>query len=105
MDEATLSRKIRLALQKEFPGSYWAKIAGGPHQRKGLPDIVGCVHGQFIGIEVKLPSRRHEKGAVTEIQQDTLNMIYNAGGCSFVAYDVQEIIRDIKTCLKAVGKL
>jgi Holliday junction resolvase len=100
MKESYLCRKIRLALEREFPKSYWVKIAAGPFQTTGLPDLVGCVEGYFIGIEVKLPKRKTEVGAVTARQQNVLNHIQEAKGLSIVAYDDKGAVVEIKHFLE-----
>jgi hypothetical protein len=41
-------------------GGYWVKIHGGPFQRVGLPDLIGCVNGLFFGLEVKLEGETYE---------------------------------------------
>jgi hypothetical protein len=41
-------------------GGYWVKIHGSPFQRVGLPDIIGCVEGLFIALEVKQPGGDYE---------------------------------------------
>jgi hypothetical protein len=90
--EARLTRKILTQLRKEF-GGYWVKIHGGPFQRIGLPDIIGCVQGKFVGFEVKVPQR---KDNVSDLQQANIDAIEAAGGTSAVitSYeDAAEILR------------
>src|SRR5271157_905687 len=98
MKESDLSRKIKQALQKEFHGSYWFKTAAGPYQTTGLPDIIGCVNGKFVGIEVKMPKRLD---TVSVLQQSNLDTITKAGGLSFVATDAKEAVDEVK---KYIGK-
>jgi hypothetical protein len=52
--ESRLQARIRLALESEI-GGYWRKIHGSPFQRSGIPDIIGCVEGFFMALEVKRP--------------------------------------------------
>lgn len=50
--------------------------------RRGVPDYVGCVAGQFVALELK-----HSKFVkVDELQQWNLDAIANACGISFVTY-------------------
>ncbi|MDE2101522.1 MAG: VRR-NUC domain-containing protein [Patescibacteria group bacterium] len=79
--EGRLAKKIRLALRAEL-GGLWVKIHGGPFQASGLPDIVGCLHGRFIGIEVKRPGREN---TLTPLQVATLEAIRKSGGIAFMA--------------------
>ena len=67
--ETRLVAKILMALHQSV-GGYWVKVHGSPYQRVGLPDLIGCVQGLFIGLEVKLPGgdyepiQRHEAGRI-----------------------------------------
>jgi len=64
----------------------------------GLPDIIGCVQGRFIGIEVKRPERIDR---VTPLQQAILDEITRNGGLAFVASDPQSVIEKIQTFLNS----
>ena len=47
--------------------------------RAGIPDIIGCLEGQFLGIECKAG-----KGTTTALQERELTRIQNAGGYALV---------------------
>lgn len=53
--ERQLTTEIMRALKSR--GGFWIKIAGSPSQVTGMPDIIGCYRGRFVGLEVKLPER------------------------------------------------
>lgn len=86
MNESKLQKQIRDALMK-WENLYCVKMHGGPHQARGLPDIVGVVEGIFFGIEVKMPGK--EK-TLTPIQKKKLNDIANAGGIAIIATSVEQ---------------
>ena len=77
-------------------GAYWEKIHGGSiYQSSGIPDLIACVDGRFVGIEVK-----REKGNTTsKIQEYKLRKIKEAGGVAIVARSVE----DVKQALKEGG--
>ncbi len=50
----------------------------------GTPDLVGCVEGRFIGLEVKA-----EKGYLNAAQQDCREAIWAAGGVCYVAFGLE----------------
>lgn len=75
MKEADLSKKIAKKMRDR--GCWAVKIAGGPRQGAGLPDIIGCYAGCFLGIEVKLPGK--EK-TITQLQSARLEAISSRGG-------------------------
>ena len=51
----------------------------------GTPDILCCLNGKFIGIEVK-----KEDGVVSKIQEYHIKKIKEAGGIAFVARSLQD---------------
>lgn len=57
---------------------YWA---GAQFTRSGVPDILACVNGYFIGIEVKA-----QNGRASELQLYHVRKIREAGGFAFVLY-------------------
>lgn len=59
--ETRLVHKITEALENRFPGSYFRKIHGNPFQHGGIPDLVGCVEGMFVGLEVKTDEGKSSK--------------------------------------------
>lgn len=96
--EARLQRKIREALIREF-GGWWVKIWGGPFQRKGTPDILGCVKGRFFAFEAKMP-----KGRLSDIQRQTIRDIRNQGeGSAHVVFSEQQAIRIVRAHLAKAG--
>ena len=85
--ENKLQSKIKKRLENEFLGSLWIKVHGGPYQQAGIPDLLGCVEGTFIGLEVKLPGKEH---TTTKLQKHMLNMISRAGGIAAVVSDPED---------------
>lgn len=84
MLEKDLTRKIKKAL----PG-YWIKIPGSAYLA-GVPDLIGCVDGKFVAIEVKRPDTSY---GVTERQAAHIRMIQEAGGIAGVATSVEEALK------------
>jgi hypothetical protein len=101
--EGRLQKKMKEELQKAFPSSFWYKTHGSQFQQKGIPDLVGCVNGRFIGIEVKIPGK--EK-TLTKIQEHTIKLICDASGLSFMStdidYSIDMIRKYISKSLKAI---
>lgn len=88
--ETRLVRDILEALRRK--GGFWYKVHGGPFQRVGLPDIIGCYKGRFVAIEVKCPGNKP-----TLIQQHVIGQIREAGGTVGVAYNVSQALSLLKT--------
>lgn len=57
---------------------YWG---GGEFTKAGIPDILCCCDGHFLGIEVKAP-----KGKPTALQLHNLKKIDEAGGYAILLY-------------------
>jgi len=91
--EKQIENKIKRLLADR--GAYYFKHFGCKFSRVGVPDLVCCYKGRFIGIEVKRPSG----GIVSEIQQINLNQINNAGGIGIVARSIEEV----ENCLNYIN--
>ena len=57
---------------------YWG---GGQFTKAGVPDIIACIGGHFVGIEVKA-----ENGKPSELQQYNIEMIRRSGGIGLILY-------------------
>lgn len=56
---------------------YWA----GPYSKSGIPDIIACVDGHFVGIEVKAPN-----GKPSELQKRNVRLIQECRGLGYILY-------------------
>lgn len=86
--EAKIGKKIREYL--EGIGAFVFKVHGGPQMTAGLPDLIACVGGLFIGIEVKCPGQ-----LPTQIQKLRHEQIRKADGVAFVATSVDDVEREL----------
>lgn len=59
-------------------GAWFFKPYMSGYGRSGIPDIVACLHGVFIGVEVK-----REGKDPTKIQDRRMMEIRHAGGLAF----------------------
>jgi len=71
-DKVAAIKKYLLSLGADV--FFW-KEHGGPYGTSGVPDIICCYRGRFIGMECKLPG-----GRLTELQKRVINKINRAGG-------------------------
>lgn len=85
--ESKLSRKIMEQLRLQ--GWFCFKVHGSEHMMAGLPDIMVCAEGQFIGLETKMPQSRDN---VSPVQRLVHSKINNAGGTAAVVCSPQEAI-------------
>lgn len=68
------------------PGVWHLKIAGGTMQRGGIPDVLICVCGRFLMVELKVPPYFASPRQIHEIRR-----INDAGGIARVCRSVQEV--------------
>ena len=61
---------------------------GGPYSAHGIPDIIGCVGGEFFAIECKAPGKA---GSTTANQERVIEEINASGGVVFVATDAKQV--------------
>jgi Holliday junction resolvase len=96
--ESRLSRKIIDALQLE--GHFCFKVHGSEMMMAGLPDIIVCAKGLFIGLEVKLPETRSN----TSLRQEYVHeKIRNSGGVAEVVCSPAEAIVAVRRAVAAAG--
>lgn len=88
--EARIGKKIREHI--EARGGFVFKVHGGPQMMNGLPDLICCIQGLFIGIEVKQPGHNP-----TERQKFVHSLIRRSGGVAIVAHSVEEAAEHLET--------
>lgn len=79
-----MTSKSESALQKEclrwaksLPEIWVLKVVGSGVQSSGVPDVIMCVKGRFVAIELKRPDG---KGKLSDIQKAQIERIRRAGG-------------------------
>ena len=104
VDEAGVVRAIMRAVKAKYPDSFVWKVHGGPYQGSGQPDLAMCVHGLYVGIEVKHQkpgeSEKHARSRATPGQRQKIKEIIKAGGIAGVALNVPEALEIIERGLK-----
>jgi Holliday junction resolvase len=77
--EKSYENKIKRYLKER--GCYRVKYHGNYYSENGTPDILACVNGHFVAIEVKA-----DNGHPSELQLVKIADIRKAGGFGYVAY-------------------
>lgn len=75
--EAKVKKKVKEILD-QMEVYHFSPMQNGMG-RAGIPDIIGCLDGQFLGIECKAG-----RGTTTALQERELTRIQNAGGYALV---------------------
>ena len=81
--EKILETRVKAFLKSEgcWLVKYWG---GGSYTRAGVPDLLVCCEGIFIGVELKA-----EKGRPSALQLHELHTIRDAGGLAVLLYPDQ----------------
>ena len=90
--EKTFENKVKLYLKQK--GGYFIKTHGDRFSKVGVPDLIVCYKGLFIGIELKAPN-----GKPSELQLYNLREIEKSGGISYLLYpkDFEKFKKDLES--------
>ena len=75
---------------------WYFKVWGGLFQKAGIPDIVGCCNGRFIGLEIKAST-----GKPSKLQLYVIDKIKSSGGYARTVYpcDYDNLVSDLNLIL------
>lgn len=79
MTEKQFETKVKQFLKSH--NIWFTKIWGGGFQKAGIPDILACVNGRFVAIELKGSS-----GKPTELQKYNIKKINESNGVGIILY-------------------
>lgn len=77
--EKLFENKIKKFLSEN--GCYFIKYFANSFTKSGIPDVLACVNGYFVAIEVKAAN-----GKPSELQLYNIEAIKKAGGIAIVLY-------------------
>lgn len=91
--EKNFENKIKKYLDKK--GCWFVKFFANAYTSSGIPDILSCINGRFVGIEVK-----QESGKPSLLQKVHLKNIGEAGGIGVLVYpsgydDLKDLIDNL----------
>lgn len=94
MTEKQFQKKV-IKYLKATPKTWFVKVWGGGFQRSGIPDLICCVNGVFIAVELK-----GGDGRVSELQKMNIRQINEAGGIGLILYpkgyeDFKKIVEEV----------
>ena len=76
-DEKNFENKIKNFLDEQ--GCWYVKYFANAYTKKGIPDLLCCVNGYFLAIEVKA-----ENGKPSDLQKWNVSKIRHCGGHAFI---------------------
>jgi len=97
MTERQFQTKV-IKYLKALPNTWLFKVWGGGFQKAGIPDLICCINGVFVAIELKA-----EYGKATELQKMNIKQINASGGIGVILYPAgfdtfKKIIEGVLTC-------
>lgn len=83
---------------KYEPIGWYYKVWGGGYQKAGIPDIVACVNGVFVAIELKSAT-----GHASDLQKLNVHRINEANGIAIILYpsgfdEFKKMMREVIGC-------
>lgn len=88
MLEKNVENKIKRWLQSKH--IYFFKVHGSSFMQPGIPDIIACVNGRFVGIEVKNEGKLNTQSEQQKIHEE---LIKQSGGI-FILADCLDTVKD-----------
>lgn len=93
-NENQLQAQVWKMVIERYPSAWIFHPVGGPYQKPGVPDLLICIDGYFIGMELKHPkpgeSIEHARNRATVQQRKEIKRINAAGGIAGVVVSVKE---------------
>lgn len=101
--EGRLQAAIVKAVRKRWSNVWIFHPVGSPYQATGVPDLLICVDGLFVGMEIKNPrpgeSPEHTTSRVTPGQRAQIRAINRAGGTAGAVTSVEEAVALVEFAL------
>ena len=95
MTEKQFQKKV-INYLNSLPHTWFFKVWGGGFQRSGIPDLICCINGVFVALELK-----GKGGKPTKLQELNINHINAAGGIGLILYPAD--FKEFKTLVKEVS--
>jgi len=78
-------QQIQTNIIKLVKKQYNGYVVNGNYSTAGIPDLICCIDGKFIGIEVKKPGEQPR-----ELQYHHIDLIVKSGGYAFYTTSVDD---------------
>lgn len=95
-EEKRFENRIKSLLDKY--GTYYFKYWAGPFSKSGIPDVIACLNGVFIAVEVKAT-----RGKPSPLQIVNCRRINVAGGIGVIIYPkdyefLKSVLEEVSRC-------
>lgn len=95
MREKSVENDIKAYLFSK--GIYHFKVHGSQFMERGIPDIIACVNGYFVGIEVKRPGAKNEQSEYQKIHERNIK---KSNGIYLLVDSLEEVIDYVESKTK-----
>lgn len=95
--EKEFEKKVKKFLDGLGPEVWYFKHWAGAYSKSGIPDIIACISGHFMGIELK-----KEDGTPSPLQIRNIDLIQAARGYGYILYpkDFEAFKEDVRAIVK-----
>lgn len=90
MTEKQLENKMKKYLSSK--NIYHFKVHGNGFMRSGIPDLICCINGRFVAIEIKRPDG---KGKVSKLQEIEIYRIKKSDGIAVIMNNYDQFVKFI----------
>jgi len=102
-NEGALTAAIQKEIHARWPSAWQFKVVGSPYQMAGVPDLLLCIEGRLIGLEVKFirpgESHAHAMERTSPQQRVQIDRIRVAGGGAATVTSIPEAMAVIEEAL------
>lgn len=91
MSETKLKESVLKYLRTNL--IYCFKVHGSKFMEPGIPDIVACVNGKFLGIELKRPGAKNEQSEQQQIHEANIK---TSNGVYLLADSLEEVVETVE---------
>lgn len=83
---------------RQLPNTWFFKYWAGPYSKSGIPDIIACVNGNFVAIEVKASN-----GHPSALQERNIRLIHESNGYACIVYpkDFEKLKTELRSLCKS----
>lgn len=103
-NETQATKRITRAIKEKYPDAWILKVHGGGYQSAGVPDLLVCVDGKLIGLEVKHrkpgESEEHARGRASALQLAEIEKLQRAGAVAAVVLNEEEALEEVARALQ-----
>lgn len=99
--EKEFEKKVKKFLDSLGPEVWYFKHWAGAYSKSGIPDVIACVAGRFVGIELK-----KDDGIPSPLQIRNIELIQAAKGHGYILYpkDFEAFKKDIRAITEGANK-